>query len=111
MAFLMAGLALVSATAELPAATCLAKNAPSEMACKPGCCADKGCCETSPNPTEPTAQPLARSGQHQPRVNAIPAIAVAAPVIPAATASLVFFSVECGAHSPPPLELNCIRLI
>lgn len=111
MASLVVALSLVAAPTGLPAASCLATDRPSEMACQPGCCADKACCETSPNPTEPTAQPLARSGHHQPRVNAIPLVAVVTPVIPVATASHVFSSTECSAHSPPLLELICIRLI
>ena len=111
MALLMVGLALVAVTAGLPAATCLMTNAPGEMACKPGCCADKACCETSPKSTEPAPQPLARPGPQQPKVNAIPAIEVAAPVSPAVTELPVFFRVKCGAHSPLPLERNCIRLI
>jgi len=111
MASLMVGLALVAATAELPAATCLTTSGQSEMACKPGCCADKACCETTPNPTEPTTQPLARSGHNQPRVNALPSVLVVAPVIQTPTGLHVSSSTECSAHSPPLLELICIRLI
>jgi hypothetical protein len=111
MASLIVGLALVAATVQLPAATCLMTNAPSEKACRPGCCANKTCCETTPKRTELPAQPLARSGVDQQNVSAMPQIAAVVLVMPAATESHCFSSTERRAHSPRPLALLCIRLI
>lgn len=108
---LTVGLALVGATVRLPAATCIVTNASSEKACKPGCCANKACCETSSKHTGPPAQPLAKSSIDQQNVTAISAIAAVTLVMPAATESHVFSSTECRAHSPRPLALICIRLI
>jgi len=108
-AALTVGLVLVGTTVGLPAATCVATDALSKMACRPGCCADKTCCDAAPKRAEAPAQPLARSNPDQ--QIAIPAIAGVALVRPAAIAAHVFSATERRAHSPPPLELICIRLI
>lgn len=111
MASLTVGLALVVATVRLPAATCIVTNTSDEKECRPGCCANRTCCETSPKHTGRPAQPLAKSGLDQQTVSAIPAIAAVALLMPAPTEPHVFSSAERRAHSPPPLALICIRLI
>jgi hypothetical protein len=106
------GLALFTATVRLPAAPCMVTNTPSQKACQPGCCANKACCETSHERTGPPVQPLTKSGADQQNISAIPTTVEVTLVTPvAATASHVFSSAECIAHSPPPLALICIRLI
>lgn len=108
-AALTVGLVLAGTTVGLLVATCVATDASNEMACRPGCCADKACCATAPKRTEAPAQPLARSGPDQ--QVALPAVAGVALARPAAIEAPVFSGTECRAHSPPPLELICIRLI
>jgi hypothetical protein len=109
MAAFTLGLVLAGGTVGLSAAACVATDAPSKMACRPGCCADKACCDTAPKRTQAPAQPLARSAPDQ--QIAIPEITGVALVRPAAIEAHVFSGTECRAHSPPPLELICIRLI
>jgi hypothetical protein len=109
MASFTVGLALVASTVQLPAASCIMTNAPSEEACQSRCCANMACCETSADRTAPPAQPLAKSGLQQ-NVSAMPAIA-AVTLVSFATKSHVFSSTESRSHSPPPLALICIRLI
>ena len=108
----MVGLALMAATVQLPAVTCIVSNTRSEKACTLGCCANKTCCETSSERTGPPIPPLAKTSPDQQNVSAIAAIVGAALATPFATGSLVFRpSTEGRAHSPPPLALICIRLI
>ena len=104
--------ALVLGAVRLPAAACILSNAPSEKACRMGCCANMTCCMTSHKRTGLPVQPLAKSGASQENLSAIPATVAVALVSPAATAPSHVFSGAGGvAHSPPPLVLICIRLI
>jgi hypothetical protein len=108
----MVATALFGASMRLPAASCILSNAPSEKACKPGCCANKTCCKTSQKNTAPPVQPLAKSGSDQQNIAALPAMVAVAVLNQAATTeSPIFSSAECTAHSPAPLTLICIRLI
>ena len=111
MASLAVGFALVAATVQLPAVTCIGGDTSSKKACKPGCCSNMACCETSQKRTGPPVQPLARPGLDQQNISALPASATVVLVIPPAIEPHVFSSAEGRAHSPPPLALICIRLI
>ena len=105
------GLALCAATLRLPAVSCALSNVSSPVACKPGCCANKACCETSHEHTGAPSQPFAKSGQDQQNLATPPAAVAALLLNQTPTKSLVFSSVEGAVHSQPPLEVICIRLI
>jgi hypothetical protein len=103
--------ALFGASVRLPAASCILSNAPSDKACKPACCANKTCCETSHERTGPPQQPSAKSGFDQQNI-AMPLSVVAVVLLnQTATDSFAFSSVECTPHSLAPIALICIRLI
>jgi hypothetical protein len=105
------GLALFAATVRLPATPCFVTNTPSEKACQPGCCANKACCTTSHERTGPPVQPLAKSSPDQQNVATLPPTVAAFWSVQIAVEPQVFSSAEWTEHSPPPLELICIRLI
>ena len=105
------GLALFGATVRLPATPCFVTNTPSEKACEPGCCANKACCATSHQRTEPPVQPLAKSPSDQQNVATVPAVIAFALPVQVATESRILSSAEGIAHSLPPLALTCICLI
>jgi hypothetical protein len=105
------GLALFAATVRLPATPCFVTNTPSEKACQPGCCANKTCCATSHERTGPPVQPLAKSSPDLQNVATLPPTVAAFWSIQVAIESLSLSSAEWTEHSPPPLELICIRLI
>ena len=105
------GLALFAATVRLPATPCFVTNTPSEKACQPGCCANKTCCATSHERTGPAVQPLAKSSPDLPNVATLPPTVAAFWSVQVAIESLALSSAEWTEHSPPPLELICIRLI
>jgi hypothetical protein len=103
--------ALLGASTQLPAASCIVSNAPAEKACTPACCSNTTCCETSHERTGPPVQPLAKSGSDQQNIATPPSTVAVTVFDQAAAESLVFSRVECIAHSPAPLALICIRLI
>jgi len=103
--------AFVAAPVRISARSCILVNAPTQKACQPVCCANKTCCETSPKNTSPTAQPLAKSGSDQGNIATLPSPVALAVLNYAPAESFVFSSRDCAAHSPPPLALNCTRLI
>jgi hypothetical protein len=104
-------MALPFVATPLSARTCILSNVASEKACKPGCCANKKCCETSEKNRATPSQPLAKSGADQQNVTTVPATIVFALPVDVATESRVLSSAERIAHSPPLLLLTCIRLI
>lgn len=108
---LMVAMTLPAAAMPLSARSCILSNVASEKACKPGCCANKACCETSHERTGLPVQPFAKSGLDQQNLATPPATVAAVVLNQTATASLVFSRVEWTAHSPTPLALTCIRLI
>jgi hypothetical protein len=105
------GLAVFAAAIRLPAAPCVLTNVASPKACQPNCCANKTCCKTSKERTEPPAQPLVKSSQDQQNVAAVPAAIPVALPVQIATEPRVAPRAKCSAHSPPPFALICIRLI
>ena len=105
------GLSLCAATLRLPTVSCVLSNSSSPVACKPGCCANKACCETSHERTAAPVQPFAKSGLDQQNLAPSPAIVATVVLNQTATESPVFLSVGWTAHSPTPLALGCIRLI
>src|SRR6266513_3988791 len=108
---LAVGLALFAVTVRLPAAPCIVANTPSPKACQPGCCANKACCATSHERTGPPVQPLAKSSLDQQNVETLPPTVAAFWSVQVPVESLGFSSAEWAEHSPPALELICIRLI
>jgi len=105
-------LAMLASPLQLPAASCILSNAPSDRACKRHCCANKTCCAVSKQSTTPVPQPLSKDSQINPQqligfvsVPLIDSIAVAASPQP------LCVSAPVRAYSPPPLAANCIRLI
>jgi hypothetical protein len=105
------GLALCAATVQLPATPCVLSNAAGPVACKPGCCSNKACCQTSHERTGPPSQPFAKSGLDQQKLATPPATVSVAVLNQTATEPLVFSRVQWTAHSLSPLALTCIRLI
>jgi hypothetical protein len=102
--------ALFGASTQL-SASCILSNAPIEKACRPGCCADTTCCETSQKKTASPVQPLAKPGSDQQSIPTLPSTSAGVVLDQTAAESPVFSSVECTAYSPPLLALICIRLI
>jgi hypothetical protein len=92
------------------ARSCILSNIASEKACKPGCCANKKCCETSEKNRAIPSQPLAKSGADQQNVVAFSS-AIAVGVDQDTTPKLVLRLGANSSHSPPTLALICIRLI
>src|SRR5256885_16658668 len=54
-------LAMLIRPLQLPAASCILLNAPSEQRCKMHCCANKTCCANSKGSNAPASQPLHQS--------------------------------------------------
>jgi hypothetical protein len=105
-------LAMAVTPLRLPAASCILSNAPSEKACKMGCCANKTCCAVSEKNKSPASQPLAQNAATKYQVIGLFA------TIPVASSALLIQRepVAPGAfpvrrHAPPPLAASCIRLI
>jgi hypothetical protein len=98
---------------QLPAASCIPSNAPSQENCKPNCCANKRCCALSKKSNVPVSQPLYQSVDAKQQQQVVGFIAVAGINWPAPTASAQPTSPAASvrAHSPPPLAASCIRLI
>jgi len=96
----------------LSARSCILSNVASEKACKPGCCANKKCCETSEKNRATPSQPLAKSGADQRDVVTLSsAIRVVEVDWIAELESPLRSSAKCSSHSPATLALICIRLI
>jgi hypothetical protein len=100
-----------AATVRLPASACMLVNAPSTQSCRPACCANKTCCQTSAQRTQVPAQPLLQSGQAADFVVALaqPA-ATNAPAIALHRHETVIGTLPV-AHSPPSRVLLCTFLI
>jgi hypothetical protein len=102
-------LAMFVTPLRLPAASCILSNAPSDEACKSGCCANMTCCAVSHKNTGAAAQPLAVA-KHQ-----VVALLAAVPARfltqPFRLDRVACASVPVRAHTPPPLAVTCIRLI
>jgi hypothetical protein len=97
---------------QLPAASCILSNAPSQEGCKMDCCANKTCCAISKKNRGPVSQPLVQNGAAKEQVlglNTAPAIS--SHVQPFAAGPIVCGTVPVRAHSLPPLAATCIRLI
>jgi len=109
---LAVALAMLVRPLQLPAASCILSNAPSEKPCKMHCCASKSCCAKSKGTSAPVSQPLHQSADAKqqlavgivftPLIDSIQAAAFPQP-------ARENFAVR--AHSPPPLAATCIRLI
>jgi hypothetical protein len=106
---LMVAMTLPVAAMPLSARSCILSNVASEKACKPGCCANKKCCETSEKNRAIPSEPLAKSGADQQNIVASPSAIV---VDQGASAkSFSHLNTNCPSHSPPTLAFICIRLI
>src|SRR6266487_1417447 len=96
----------------LSARTCILSNVASEKACKPGCCANKKCCDTADINRASPSQPLAKSGADQQNIVASPAVTDVVGVDQAAPIkSFSRLDANRSSHSPPTLAFICIRLI
>ena len=105
-------LAMLVRPLQLPAASCILSNAPSEKACKMNCCANKTCCATSKKDTRPVSQPLLKSGDAgQQLIVGFVTVSVIDSSVIAISAQPASRSVPMRAHSPSPLATTCIRLI
>jgi hypothetical protein len=94
------------------AQSCILSNVASEKMCKRDCCANKSCCATSPKTAAPVSQPLGKTDSSYP-LNAT-CVGLATAVVPSwdwGAREFSFSNTVSGAHSPPTLELICIRLI
>jgi hypothetical protein len=95
----------------LSARSCILSNVASEKACKPGCCANKKCCETSEKNRATPSQPLAKSGADQQNIIASCSATAVVGMDQDTTPKLVLRLGGNSSHSPPTLALICIRLI
>ena len=111
ISFLVA-MTLPVAAMPLSARSCILSNVASEKACKPGCCANKKCCETSEKNRATPSQPLAKSAADQQNIAAWPPATSIVDVDQDTTPkSVLRLGANCPSHSPPTLALICIRLI
>jgi hypothetical protein len=99
------------AATPLSARSCILSNVATEKACKPGCCANKKCCETSEKNRATPSQPLAKSGVDQQNIvaSSLPVAVVGIDQAPAKSFS--HLNTNYSSHSPATLALICIRLI
>jgi hypothetical protein len=96
----------------LSARSCILSNVASEKACKPGCCANKKCCETSEKNRATPSQPLAKSAGEQQNIVASPSAIAVVEVDQAPSAkSFSYLKADCSSHFPATLAFICIRLI
>jgi hypothetical protein len=104
--------ALFTGPVGLAARSCILSSAPEQKACKPGCCANKACCETSKEHKATSTRPLVKPDSSY-NLNATSvAIATAASPSPEfGTQRFALSKAASGGHSPPALALICIRLI
>jgi hypothetical protein len=105
-------LAMLIRPLQLPAASCILLNAPSEQRCKMHCCANKTCCAKSKGSNAPASQPLHQSEiAKQQQVIGFVSVeltnAIAMEFLPRPACHYV----PPRLHSPPPLAVSCIRLI
>jgi tRNA pseudouridine-54 N-methylase len=108
----MVAMALPVAATPLSARTCILSNVASQKACKPGCCANKRCCETSEKNRATPSEPLAKSGGDQQNMVVSPSpIAIVGVHQDASAKSFSHLNTNCPSHSPPTLAFICIRLI
>jgi hypothetical protein len=105
-------LAFVARPLQLPAASCILLNAPSEEGCKPNCCANKTCCAVSKKHTGPISPPLVKSSDagQQLLIGFVP-ISLIDSIADSAFVQTACATTPVRAHSPPPLAATCIRLI
>jgi hypothetical protein len=105
-------LAFVARPLQLPAASCILLNAPSQEGCKPNCCANKSCCAVSKKSTTPISPPLVKSSDagQQLLIGFVP-ISLIDSVAGSAFVQTPCVHIPVRAHSPPPLAATCIRLI
>jgi hypothetical protein len=97
---------------QLPAASCILSNAPSEKPCKMHCCANKTCCAKSKGTSGPVSQPLHQSvDAKQQQMLAIVSVLVIDSIPVAVSPQPARENFAMRAHSPPPLAATCIRLI
>ena len=109
---LMLAMTGVVATMPLTARTCILSNVASEKACKPGCCANKKCCQTSAKNTATPSQPLAKADSNeQLSATCFVALALALPTCQAAIEQFRFEAAAPPANSPPRLAFLCTFLI
>jgi hypothetical protein len=104
--------AMLARPLQLPAASCILANAPSQEACKMRCCANKTCCAVSKKNKRPSSQPLAQNAATKHQVIGVVA------ALPAASFALLIqrepvapVALPVRMHALPPLAASCIRLI
>jgi hypothetical protein len=109
---LMVAMAMPVAATPLSARTCILSNVASEKACKPRCCANKKCCETSEKNRATPSQPLAKSGADQSNIVASPSAVAVVGIDQALSAKPFFYlSRNSSSHFQATLAFICIRLI
>src|SRR5437868_9681538 len=105
-------LAMLTRPLQLPAASCILSNAPSEQRCKMHCCANKTCCANSKGSKTPVSQPLQQSElAKQQQVMGFVSVGTTGSIAPDFFPQLTRNNVPVRAHSPSPLAVTCIRLI
>src|SRR4051812_44484169 len=105
-------LAMLMRPLQLPAASCVLSNAPSEQRCKMHCCANKTCCANSKGSKTPASQPLHQSElAKQQQVIGFVFVEITGSIATDFFPQLARNNVPVRAHSPLPLAATCIRLI
>lgn len=106
-------LAMLARPLQLPAATCILSNAPSERPCKMHCCANKKCCAASRGTSAPVSQPLHSSAdaKQQKVMIEIVSVSVIDSISTALSPPPARENFAVRSHSPSPLAATCIRLI
>src|SRR2546423_15348635 len=105
-------LAMLTRPLQLPAASCILANAPSEQRCKMHCCANKMCCAKSKGSNAPASQPLHQNElAKQQHVIGFVSVEITRAFVPEFFPQPARDNILVRAHSPPPLAASCIRLI
>src|SRR5437763_16638132 len=105
-------LAMLMRPLQLPAASCILANAPSEQRCKIHCCANKMCCANSKGSNAPASQPLHQNEvAKQQQVIGFVSVEITGALVTKFFPQPARDNIPVRAHSPAPLAASCIRLI
>src|SRR5947207_10424450 len=94
-------LAMLTRPLQLPAASCILSNAPSEQRCKMHCCANKACCANSKGSKTPASQPLHQSELAKQQVISFVSVEITGSIATDFFLQLARNNVPVRAHSPP----------
>jgi hypothetical protein len=109
-AFLL--ISLLVGAVRVPASVCTISSAPIGKACRPGCCANQGCCAESQKNHSLPSQPLSKASGANHELTAVVVSNLVTPVIPVHFFELTrASSATCPDRPGPRLAFLCTFLI